>query len=166
MFEENNSQISDYLNVVEWDVGQVVKWAQDEKLQRLVPLLQSEEIDGKALLMLTERDLEGRITIGQRKKLLLAIRQLHRTSNYATLDFLGLLDLHSSTHGNNPSGMLDLATFPGHPGGHFGSVPGSGSAGDIDRISPASSTVGGVVSGGSTAVAVGTGMSKTFVSVG
>lgn len=170
-------------NVLDWDVGQVVKWATDEKLHRLVDLLKAEEIDGKALLMLTERDLQGQITIGLRKNLLFAIRQLHRTSNYATLDFLGLLDpppTHQSSSHHNSNNLLDhhhdLRGFVGNgvgAGARFASAPGSGSGGDIDRISPASSTVDGV-GGGRTGLTSATSTPasnkpeffKTFVSVG
>lgn len=156
-------------DVLDWDVGQVVKWAKAEKLHGVVELLQDQDIDGRALLMLTDRDLESRLTIGTRKNLLLAIRQLHRTSNYATLDFLGLLDapLHNNHH-QSASHLLDLgASFSGNAGGGGGTlnyaVPGSGhGSGDIDRISPASSTV----SGRAAAVSTKPEVFKTFVSVG
>lgn len=149
-------------NVLAWNVGQVVKWATAENLSCVVQFVEHEEIDGRALLMLTERDLAGEMTIGLRKNLLLAIRQLHRASDYQTLDFLGLLDgpppMHTAS--NHLLEHQDLGTVPG---GHFGSLPGSGS-GDIDRISPASSTVGGargaVVSSNKPEVF------KTFVSIG
>lgn len=152
--------------VVDWNVGQVCKWAKAEKLDSVVAFIQAEDIDGKALLMLTDLDIQNKLTIGIRKNLMLAIRALHRSSNYATLDFLGLLDapsMHNNHHQSSTGNILDLAgSFAGNAGA-YGSVPGShGSGGDIGRISPASSTVGGraVVISNKPEVF------KTFVSVG
>lgn len=179
--KKNRREMSEYFRgnseVLEWDVGQVVNWATDAKLHSVVPLLRAEEIDGKALLMLTEHDLEGQTTIGLRKNLLLAIRQLHRSSNYATLDFLGLLDLPTAQsssnhldHHHHDLGGGGLAGGVGGYGGngqHYASVPGSGSGNDMDRITPPSSTVSGGNGHASLASAsTKPEVFKTFVSVG
>lgn len=150
--------------VVDWNVGQVCKWATAEKLDSVVGFIQAEDIDGKALLMLTDLDLQNKLTIGIRKNLMLAIRQLHRSSNYATLDFLGLLDPPSmhNNHQSSTGNILDLAGSFADNAGAYGSVPGShGSGGDIDRISPASSTVGRAA-----VISSKPEVFKTFVSVG
>lgn len=164
----NVSAIHDDNNVIEWDVEQVQKWASEvlPNNDRVQTLLAQESIDGKALLLVTERDLEKLLPIGIRKNLLLAIRQLHRTCNYATLDFLGILDPPVHHHPHQGLDHVDLGAHHHHPfggpAGHFNSANGSGhgSGGDIDRISPASSTIDG------RATSIKPEVFKTFVSVG
>lgn len=154
-------------NVIDWNIPDVQKWTRatlnDDDVQSLI---WQERIDGKALLLITERDLEQSLRIGSRKRLLLAIRQLHRNCNYATLDFLGSLD--APVHQSQALYHHELGThhhhhhFGGAVAGHFNSANGSGhgSGGDIDRISPASSTIDG------RATSIKPEVFKTFISVG
>lgn len=178
MYETN----SDYFreNVIEWDVGQVVKWATEEKLHGVVNLLKNQDINGRALLMLTERDLDQEVTltIGLRKNVMLAIRQLQRTSNLATLEFLGLLDVTPNNHhttsnsSQNTCNLMDHHQkhppdhHPAHH--HHPNLPpyggGSGRGSGSGDISPASSTIGGMM-GTTITTSNKPEFFKTFVSV-
>lgn len=91
--------------VEEWTVDEVCEWAKKEKLsERVVTQIQNEEIDGRCLLCLTEKDLRTirtkhsrcELTIGDMKKLSLAVRSIQK-DNHASLVYLGLCDNHPVT---------------------------------------------------------------------
>lgn len=172
--------------ILEWDQKQVKEWVfsavkdlgERDRNGRLSSWLYHNQINGPALLLITDRDLatDEHIPIGVRKNLLLAIKHLQRRLNYATLDFLCLLEspphgaLMHQNHNHHQSlehhqfnhSDLCATTCGGGGGGPYSSGHG-GSGGDIDRISPASSTVGG---GPNAPTSIKPEVFKTFVSVG
>lgn len=166
--------------VLEWDTVQVKSWVfssvkdlgKRDESNRLMQWISYNQINGEALLLITARDLasDPLIPIGIRKNMLLAIKHLQRRINYTTLDFLGLLESppHGALNHNSHQSLdhhqfnhSDLCTTGCAGGGPYSSGHG-GSGGDIDRISPASSTAGGP----NAPTSIKPEVFKTFVSVG
>lgn len=203
MLESSTGPLEDEAadNVTEWTVEQVGEWTLNLQWLPgsvwrtcLSPWIQREHINGKALLLLSEKDLLTceNLPIGHRKNLLVEIRQLHRNSNnYATLDYLSLVEHHpqshhhhhmvdhhhhnNSSHHNHHHDLINSGSTGGvcggvncgpggggAGGGGFGGSGHGGSGGEIDRISPASSTIGV----GGRATSIKPEVFKTFVSVG
>lgn len=93
--------------VVNWTISDCLiwteKWVDDVNDDTIAirRFIANQRIDGKALLLITSRDLERAdydLTLGAQKRLLLAIRELQR-ENYASLVYLGfVVDTTTGNH--------------------------------------------------------------------
>lgn len=125
-------------NVMEWPKDSVTEWARVKNFSTVVlECINTEEIDGKCLLTLTENDIRDfrdkygyNFRISDIKKLWLAVRQLQK-ENASFLQTLGMFDSSTSMvhHGTQLSDLLhitndlDRVTPPISVDGHAHTIP-------------------------------------------
>lgn len=137
-------KMANELAVINWTRENVAEWARKEGLNRKIfDLIVKEEIDGKALLTLSENDIKSlrenyayALTLGDIKRFWFSVRLVQR-QNVTTLAYLGMLPL-----GGNGSHTIDSGV-PGHHHHHplLSSLGTSYASADInfseiERISP------------------------------
>lgn len=137
-------KMANELAVINWTRENVAEWARKEGLNRKIfDLIVKEEIDGKALLTLSEIDIKSlrenyayALTLGDIKRFWFSVRLVQR-QNVTTLAYLGMLPL-----GGNGSHSIDSGV-PGHHHHHplLSSLGTSYASADInfseiERISP------------------------------
>jgi hypothetical protein len=159
----NNSSFSKMDgSVLNFSVNEVHEFLKREKVtEALLTAIQKEKIDGKALLILNERDVyrlehKYHLLLGDVKRLLLVINKIQQ-QNRQCLIYLGILDNQNSLVTNLLSHNNNSSNYPHHHQNIFNQ--------EIERISPANS-VDGSNSGRQFATCIQPEFFKTTISLG
>lgn len=148
-------------SVLNYSVNEVYDFLKREKVNEvLLTAIQKEKIDGKALLILNERDIyrlehKYHVLLGDIKRLLLVINKI-QIQNRQCLIYLGILDNQNNLITNLLS-HNHSSNYPHHHQNIFNQ--------EIERISPANS-VDGSNSGGQYATCIQPEFFKTTISLG